>query len=213
LPPGLRTVVLAGLGVIGCIVVALVLAFGDGPASSVALEGGAALADPSASATSGFGTGPRVVVVEVVGAVSDPGVYRLQPGARVGELIAAAGGYGPRVDTARVEQDLNLATELVDGDRIRVPSRDDPPAARPPTGAGGGAAGASGTSGSVAGPVDLNQATAEQLDALPGVGPVTVQKILDARAGAPFTTVDELQSRGIVGAKTLDKLRPLVTVG
>ena len=80
--------------------------------------------------------------------------------------------------------------------------------ASPPSASAGTAAG-----GTASGPVDLNHATAEQLDALPGVGPVTVQKILDARAEAPFATIDELQSRGIVGAKTLDKLRPLVTVG
>ena len=83
---------------------------------------------------------------------------------------------------------------------------------RETTAAGGGGAAPVGSAGPT-GPIDLNQATADQLDALPGVGPVTVQKILDARAEAPFATVDELQSRGIVGAKTLDKLRPLVTAG
>ena len=212
-PPATRTVLLAGLGVVGCAVLALVLAFGGGSSGAVAIDGGEALGSPDPGGSAGpaggaVGGGSRALVVEIVGAVPDPGVYRLPPGSRVGDLIAAAGGYGPRVDTARVEQELNLAAAVSDGDRVRVPSRDDPPTSGPAP-----AAGVLASPGAAGGPVDLNRASADQLDALPGVGPVTVQKILDARAEAPFTTIDELQSRGIVGAKTLDKLRSLVTVG
>jgi competence protein ComEA len=144
-------------------------------------------------------------VVDLQGAVLHPGVQRLQPGARVADAIAAAGGYGPRVDADRVAAELNLAALIRDGDRIVVAARGDPPAA-----GGGGASVAPG--GSEGGLVDLNTATASELDALPGIGPKTAQKILDARAEKPFASVDELRVRKIVGAATFEKLRALVTV-
>lgn len=200
--------VLATIGATGaCAVLAFVLAFSGGsgttavvgaiPLESSGASGGAAMGEPSAAAA---------VVVEVVGAVVRPGVYRLEVGSRVVDLIDAAGGYGPRVDTARAEQEINLAAPLRDGDRTRVPSRDDPAAA----------AGAGPTNGASSGPtgdglISLNTATTEQLDTLPGVGPATAAKIIAAREETPFTTVDELRSRGVVGEKTFVKLRDLVT--
>jgi len=120
--------------------------------------------------------------------------------------VSRAGGYGPRVDTARAEQELNLAAPLRDGDHIRVPSRDDVASAGSSTVPGGG-----GSTGG--GLVDLNRATQGELEALPGVGPATAQKIIGAREEAPFTAVEELRSRGILGEKTFEKLRDLVTVG
>ena len=147
-------------------------------------------------------TGSGEVVVEIVGAVAQPGVLRLPAGSRVADLIAAAGGYGPRVDTARAAE-LHLATILADGDRIVVPSRDDAVAPSGPGATSGGSESA---------PLDLNTATLEQLDTLPGIGPVTAQKIVDARAEAPFASVDDLRSRGVLGEKTFERLRDLVTV-
>jgi competence protein ComEA len=138
-----------------------------------------------------------------VGGVARPGIYRLAAGARVGDAIAAAGGFGPRVDADRVAAQLNLAAPLRDGDRVVVPSRDDAAAV---AGDGSGPRSSPGL-------VDLNHATAEELDALPGIGPATAAKIIAARAEAPFRTVDELRSRGLVGQKTFDKLKSLVTVG
>ena len=145
------------------------------------------------------------LVVEIVGAVPAPGVYRLPAGSRVGDLVQLAGGYGPRVDTARAEHELNLAAPLLDGDHLRVPSRDDVAACGP-----SGSAGSGGTGGAL---VDLNRATQSELEELPGVGPATAEKIIGAREEAPFAVVEDLRTRGILGEKTFEKLRDLVTVG
>ena len=119
------------------------LAFGSGSGGTVAVDGGVPFestpprSGPSADPGGASGTG-RLVVVEIVGAVERPGVFRLPADSRVGDLVAAAGGYGPRVDADRAGRELNLAAALKDGDQIRVPSRDDAaaPSARP-AGAGG----------------------------------------------------------------------------
>lgn len=155
------------------------------------------------------------IVVEVGGAVARPGVYRLPAGARVGDAITAAGGYGWRVDAAAADRALNLAAPVRDGDEIRVPARGEAGVASPAAGgSGGGSNGGSGESGpGTGGLIDLNRATAEQLDTLPGVGPVTAAKIIAAREERPFASLDDVGARKVVGAATLAKIRPLVTVG
>jgi competence protein ComEA len=166
----------------------------------------------------------RDLIVDVQGAVLRPGVHHLTGGSRVADAIAAAGGYGPRVDADRAGRELNLAAELHDGDRVLVPSRDDPPGSGVrgsggPRGSGGGSSGvggSGGSSGSGGGPsgglVDLNHATASELDALPGVGPVTAQKIIAAREEQPFATIEALRDRKVIGTAAFDKLKDLVTV-
>jgi len=137
----------------------------------------------------------KLVVVDVAGAVRRAGLYRLPQGSRIADALARAGGA-----TSRAELDLvNLAAPLADGEQVLVPARGAVPA---PAGAGGSAPTA---------PVDLNSATAEELDALPGVGPVTAQKIVDYRqAHGPYTSVDDLDAIPGIGPSRIENLRGLV---
>jgi competence protein ComEA len=139
------------------------------------------------------------VVVDVVGAVRRPGLYRLEQGSRIADAVARAGGATPRAVLAQV----NLAAPLADGEQVVVPKRGALGAVLPTSGATAGAASTA--------PVQLSTATLEQLDTLPGVGPSTAQKILDYREkhGA-FSSVDELDAVPGIGPKRLDQLRDLV---
>jgi competence protein ComEA len=169
----------------------------DDPSTPGAVGGGA---DPAAGAAS--------LIVDVEGAISQPGLWRLPAGSRVGDAIAAAGGYSGQVDIDAASVQLNLAAPLADGQQIRVPLRG---AVAPSTGAGtpGGLPAAS-PAGSL---IDVNSADSTELESLPGIGPVTAAKIISARAQAPFVSIDDLQQRGVVGAATLEKIRPLITAG
>jgi competence protein ComEA len=196
------TALAAVVGAAALAVVAFFLAFGSG-GGELRLTGGAPRAAASDLPTDGS-AGAGGLVVEVVGAVVRPGVYRFHAGARVGDLIERAGGYGPRVDVDRAGLLLNLAAPLRDGDQVRVPSRDDANATGAPGSGGAGLA--------PGGLVDLNGATSAELESLPGIGPATATKIIAAREEQPFTAIDELRGRKLVGEKTFEKLRDLVTV-
>lgn len=150
---------------------------------------------------------PAELVVDVEGAVRRPGIQRLAAGSRVGDAIAAAGGYGERADVAAAALNINLAEALKDGAKVRVPALGETAAGgtAPATPAGSPPAGTGGL-------IDLNHADEGQLESLPGVGPVTAAKIIDARSTALFASVDDLGTRGVVGPSTLEKLRPLITV-
>ncbi len=155
---------------------------------------------PLTAPSSSTPTAAAFVVVDVAGAVRRPGLYRLRQGSRIADAIARAGGATRRADSALV----NLAAPLADGEQVLVPAR---------LAAGAAAGGAAPTSEgpSPSAPVDLNSATAEQLDALPGIGPVTAQKIVDYRQQhGPFTSVDDLDAIPGIGPSKIDNLRGLV---
>ena len=154
------------------------------------------------------------VVVHVVGAVNRPGLYHLPAEARVADLVDAAGGLAADADPDR----LNQAAPLGDGVRVWVPRRGETEVPAAVNGDGGPAAGGpppagGGPSPAPTAPVDLNRATLEQLDTLPGIGPSTAQAIVDHRsANGPFRSVDDLlEVRGIGEAK-LAQLRDKVQV-
>jgi competence protein ComEA len=182
----------------------------------------AASASPRSSAAPGVGqpaSADRPVVVSVVGLVHTPGLVTLAPGARIADAVQAAGGAVEGADTIG----LNMARPVGDGEQIVVGIA---PVSGQPTvlgsSVGSGSASASPpSSGSAPGStkpkggevVDLNAATVEQLDALPGVGPVTAAAIVAWRqAHGRFTSVDQLADVDGIGPTRLDKLRPLVRV-
>jgi competence protein ComEA len=157
------------------------------------------LAAPATSASSHPPT--TRVVVDVVGKVRHPGVYRLPDGSRVDDALDAAGGALPGVDLSQ----LNLARKVADGEQVAVGVSG---AAGPVGPTGTGAA-----SGAAAAPIDLNTATLQQLDTLPGVGPVLAQRIVDWRSEhGRFDSVDQLQEVSGIGPSRLADLRSLVTV-
>ena len=152
-------------------------------------------ARPAAAIIPVAAAAPARLVVHVAGAVRAPGLYRLPEGARVADAVRRAGGAAPRADLTAI----NLAARVADGIQVVVPAR--LPAV----------AGLAGIAAR-AGPVSLGSATLEQLDGLPGVGPVTAQKILDYRAAhGGFRSVDDLDAIPGIGPARIEQIRELVT--
>jgi len=144
---------------------------------------------------------PTLIMVHIVGAVNYPGVFELPEGSRVNDVVILAGGYTPEADLTRV----NLAAFVHDAMRIMIPTVgeeiigpdivDNPP------------------SGNAVGLVNINTATATELQTLPGVGSVLSGNIINFReTHGRFSTVEELINVSRIGAATLDRLRPLITV-
>ena len=140
---------------------------------------------------------PAGIVVDVAGAVVRPGLHRLDTGARVGDAIGAAGGFAPRADLAAASQALNLAQTLEDGAKELVPEL------------GTVRVGEASSDGRI----DLNSAGQAELESLPGIGPVTAGKIIDARREKRFGSVRDLRSRGLVGESVYADIKSLVTAG
>jgi competence protein ComEA len=179
--------------------------------------GSAALTDPSTGQGAAGGPGqplPRAapqssagspdpsgrVAVHVAGHVRRPGLVRLPAGSRVQDAIRAAGGATSGADLDAV----NLARKLADGEQVLLPGPGDPPPPLPPD--------AGAAPGTPAAPLDLNTATVDQLDALPGVGEVTAGRIVAYRSAHPFTSVDELLEVPGIGQRRFEQLKDLVTV-
>ena len=150
------------------------------------------------------------VAVHVVGAVPRPGLYEFAEGARVQDAVDAAGGL---LTSANVDA-VNLAALLTDGEQLNIPYKDgaapteDPNALSLP----------SSETETPTGPenqdlININTASLEELDSLPGIGPTTAQRIIDYRdTNGPFTTIDEIMDVSGIGPSTFDEIKDLITV-
>lgn len=173
---------------------------------------------PSASAgpAAGGSPAPATLVVHVCGAVRRPGIVTLPADSRAADAIEAAGGVNGKADLTTI----NLAAKVADGQQVIVAERGQAPAAgAAPAGQGGSAAtgsGGSATGGAaagLAGPISINSASASQLDALPGVGPATAQKIIDYRtANGPFKTLEDLKNVPGIGDVRFAALKAAISL-
>lgn len=220
LDPGRRSAVAVGLAVVLAAVVTGIWLMSSRPqpmpVSAAVPAGSAPLAPASgasptaaptvAPAPSAAVSSPAELVVDVAGKVHRPGLYRLPAGARVDDALKAAGGPLGGVDLSS----LNLAARVVDGQQIAVGK---PGAVGPQPGAAGSSPAVPTGVGGASGPVDLNTASLEQLETLPGIGPALGQRILDWRsAHGSFTSVDQLDDVSGIGTVIFARLRALVTV-
>ncbi len=138
----------------------------------------------------------KEIVVHVSGAVARPGVLTLAPESRVADAVDAAGGAATDADLDQ----LNLAAPLGDGERVHVPLE------------GETLSNAAGVNGATTGPLNVNSASAVELETLPGVGPTIAQAIVGARSDHRFESVDDLLRVRGIGPSKLEELRPLITV-
>jgi len=145
----------------------------------------------------------QLITVDIEGAVSKPGVYELREGSRVDDLLEYAGGLSRDADEEWVAKTLNRADFLSDGAKFFIPKK----------GASSGASetgGVGNSSGTVLGTyISVNTASEKELDSLPGVGPVTSQKII---SGRPYQRLEELLEKKIVGQSVWEKIRPKITL-
>lgn len=171
------------------------------PAPAAEATASAAPAEPE----EGTGT----VVVHVAGAVREPGVVELAEGSRVRDAVEAVGGAAAEADLTLV----NLARPLVDGEQVHLPAEGEEPDAGPPPAPGADPAVAGPGAGGEPAVVDLNAATAEQLESLPGIGPARAATIIEWRElNGGFRAVEDLLQVSGIGPATLERLRPQVTV-
>ncbi|MCF6390113.1 ComEA family DNA-binding protein [Mycobacterium sp. MBM] len=220
--PGRAGVIaLLGVGIIAVLVTVFTVMRDSPPPVSAANLPAVQMVSGSPSVPAGATTGPPLppdgpVVVSVVGLVNTPGLVTLTTGDRIADALEAAGGAMDGADLVG----LNLARQVVDGEQIIVglaappgspsPMGSSVSSATPPEQPSPAAPNATAAPGA---PVNLNTATAEQLDALPGIGPVTAAAIIAWRtANGQFTSVDQLSEVDGIGPARLDKLRDLVDV-
>jgi competence protein ComEA len=209
--PSLRTRLGVGAAIVLFILALLaavaITAFGgSGVDETVPPAGGQQSTGPPT--TPGATGGGERIYVHVLGAVRSAGLYELTEGARVIDVIAAAGGFADDADPAGV----NLARPLGDGEQLRVPRVGEVPAS-PVQGGGAGTDAAAGAGGAASAPVSLNSATLAELETLPRIGPALAQRILDWReANGGFATIEDLRNVTGIGQKTFDGLKDHVTL-
>lgn len=147
------------------------------------------------------------IKVDISGEVMRPGVYSLPAEARVQDALIAAGGLTSSANRNYVDRAINLAQKITDGAKIYIPAESSIPDS---TGSNtANSAGASSVVGDISSIVSINSGTESELDSLPGIGPVTAQKIIDGR---PFGVLEDLVSKKVLGQKTFDKIKSLISL-
>lgn len=142
------------------------------------------------------------IMVDVEGAVEKPGVYELESNARLQDAIASAGGLSAEADREYISKGVNLAQTVTDGLKIYIPKVGEQVAGIVSTAN-------SGSSTSISGSVNINSASQSQLEDLPKIGPVTAQKIIDGR---PYSSIEELLSKKVVGQATFEAIKDKITI-
>lgn len=131
------------------------------------------------------------VRIDVAGAVKTPGIYTLKADSRLDDALKAAGGLADDADKDWVAKNINLAEKIIDGGKLYIPRIGESSA------------------GQSAGKINVNLASATELDSLPGIGKVTAEKIIEAR---PFKSVEDLKTKKVVSSSTFEKIKDLVSV-
>ena len=149
------------------------------------------------------------VVVEIAGAIEKPGVYKLKEGSRVEDLLIAAGGISSNADRDWVDKTINRSAKLSDGTKIYIPSEDEQTLGATAKNGGGVQTVSGGESGQTGGLININTASLNELDTLPGIGPVYAQSIVEHR---PYSSVEELTSKGALKKNVYEKVKDKVTV-
>ncbi|WP_368496688.1 helix-hairpin-helix domain-containing protein [Herbiconiux sp. A18JL235] len=210
------SVLITALAPMGATTVVAGSAGADSGAGPTEPPAGLGVSAVSAETPDGGNPTPAPIMVHLLGAVAAPGVYELASGARVVDVVVLAGGFTDQAERSSV----NLARPLVDGEQLRVLAVGEAPPEVAP-GSVGGASGGSGASGGVGasagagagGVIDLNRATAADLDTLPRIGPAMAARIVAWRdENGPFSSIDDLLQVTGIGEKTLEGLRDLVRV-
>ena len=187
----------ACLGVVGFVLLLYsLIAYGSGQKAEEAVTFSAA---DDAPQTGDEESSPEFVV-DVAGAVVRPGVYKVKEGSRFQDAILAAGGMSEEADQAVVAKQINLAAKVSDGMKIYVPFRGESSTSTIST------TDTTSTQGSL---ININSVGVKELDTLPGVGPVTSEKIINGR---PYQAVDDLLKRKIVSQKVYDQIKEMVSV-
>jgi competence protein ComEA len=158
-----------------------------------------------------------IVYVDIAGAVEKPGVYEVPDDSRVADVVTKAGGLSAQADQQAIAKSMNLAAKVSDAMKIYVPFSGETPLLQGSAGqaavmqtAVSGQSGMIGNSSTQTGElINVNTATQTQLDSLPGIGSVTSAKII---AGRPYTSIEELKTKKVVGASVYEKIKDLVTV-
>jgi competence protein ComEA len=163
----------------------------------------------SSADVSGSASGSGELVVEISGEVINPGVYKLPNGSRVDDLLIVAGGFSANADRAWTDRYLNRAAKITDGQKVYIPPVSQQSTGSTARGGGGDQTVSPAISSDSNALININTASLSQLDALPGIGQVYGQSIIDHR---PYSTVDELLSKGALKTSVYNKVKDMVTI-